>query len=233
MKRHTRPYGCTFPSCYKKFGSRNDWKRHESSQHFLHEMYKCEALRHDGTPCTRRPFRDIEALKRHLRGEDHRLQCSDAELLEECRKYLLGREGHERFWCGFCQRLVSQEKALQNAWDARFKHIGDHFDKEGRDGGDWVCIEENKAKKYIVPPQQEEGKAKERRGSARKEENEEEADLPEFNPTTEVPAGGRNGLLDVEQYDGGFGYLGAVQGRKRKHSAVDADADGESDYEMS
>ncbi|KAM3415704.1 hypothetical protein BST61_g9218 [Cercospora zeina] len=33
IKRHTRPYGCTFPLCNKIFGSRNDWKRHELTQH--------------------------------------------------------------------------------------------------------------------------------------------------------------------------------------------------------
>lgn len=150
-----------------------------------------------------------------------------------CRQYLLGREGHERFWCGFCQRLVSQEKALQNAWDARFKHIGDHFDKEGKYGGDWVCIEENKAKRYIVPPSQEEGKGKARRNSSRKQEHEEEADLSEFDPTTEMQAGGGTGFAGMEPYNGDFEYLSVSQGRKRKHSAVDADADGESDYEIS
>ncbi|KAF2172480.1 hypothetical protein M409DRAFT_50172 [Zasmidium cellare ATCC 36951] len=227
MKRHTRPYGCTFPSCHKKFGSRNDWKRHESSQHFLHEMYKCEAPRHDGTPCTRRPFRDIEALKKHLRGDDHRLQCTDDEILAECKRYLLGREGHERFWCGFCQRLVSQEKALQNAWDARFKHIGDHFDKEGKDSGDWVCIEENKAKRFIVPVEDGKGNGK-RRGSYRKDgEQEEEAELPVFNPT------GGSGFGGMGEYERGFvGFVGERQGLKRKCSAMELDADGESDYEM-
>lgn len=229
MKRHTRPYGCTFPACHKKFGSRNDWKRHESSQHFLHEMYKCERPRHDGTPCTRRPFRDIEALKKHLRGDDHGLvHLTDAELQDECRRYLLGREGHERFWCGFCQRLVSQEKALQNAWDARFKHIGDHFDKEGRDSGDWVCVEENKAKKYILPPQGVNGEdgGKRRNGKmSEKREAEEEPDLPDF-----LPGEGGFVVPDVTGgYGGAFGYLG---GGKRKQMGVDVDAEGESDYDM-
>ncbi|RYP55378.1 hypothetical protein DL768_000133 [Monosporascus sp. mg162] len=43
-KRHSKPYGCTFPTCNKRFGSKNDWKRHENSQHFLLEVWRnCEA----------------------------------------------------------------------------------------------------------------------------------------------------------------------------------------------
>ncbi|WAO97128.1 C2H2-type domain-containing protein [Fusarium falciforme] len=33
LKRHARPYGCTFLKCKIDFGSKHDWKRHESGQH--------------------------------------------------------------------------------------------------------------------------------------------------------------------------------------------------------
>ncbi len=42
MKRHTRPYACTRDSCESRFGSKNDWKRHELTIHGpLPEAYRC------------------------------------------------------------------------------------------------------------------------------------------------------------------------------------------------
>lgn len=34
LKRHERPYGCTFLKCDKSFSSKVNWKRHEQSQYF-------------------------------------------------------------------------------------------------------------------------------------------------------------------------------------------------------
>lgn len=64
----------------------------------------------------------------------------------------LGRSGNKHFWCGFCQKLIRQPTLHEDvspdaltlgAWERRFQHIGDHFDKNGCDIGDWVCIERN------------------------------------------------------------------------------------------
>ncbi|KAJ4178367.1 hypothetical protein NW767_014880, partial [Fusarium falciforme] len=33
LKRHAKPYSCTFLNCESHFGSKHDWKRHESRQH--------------------------------------------------------------------------------------------------------------------------------------------------------------------------------------------------------
>ncbi|KAF2756751.1 hypothetical protein EJ05DRAFT_502244 [Pseudovirgaria hyperparasitica] len=54
-RRHQRPYGCTHPKCHKKFGSKSDWKRHENSQHFQNEGWRCE-IRNDnhGDPIRRK-----------------------------------------------------------------------------------------------------------------------------------------------------------------------------------
>jgi hypothetical protein len=43
----------------------------------------------------------------------------------------LGEEAVGRFWCGFCQDIVSQES--QSGCDPkemRMQHIGDHYDKD-------------------------------------------------------------------------------------------------------
>ena len=42
MKRHSKPFGCTHDNCSKVFGAKNDWKRHENSQHHQLECWKCD-----------------------------------------------------------------------------------------------------------------------------------------------------------------------------------------------
>ncbi|KAM4063922.1 C2H2 type zinc finger domain protein [Hirsutella rhossiliensis] len=126
MKRHEKPYGCTFKSCSKRFGSKNDWKRHESSQHFMLEKWDC-----DEPNCTKICQRR-ESFKNHLQ-KDH--DMNDAELiddkLESCR---LGRHCDPRFWCGFCVRVIQIDVNERggNSWTKRCDHIDNHlFGKEG------------------------------------------------------------------------------------------------------
>ncbi|KAF6833898.1 C2H2 type zinc finger domain protein [Colletotrichum musicola] len=145
MKRHAKPYGCTFPMCKKKFGSKNDWKRHENSQHFQVDVWKCDVKRPDdtgngsqtcGKACHRR-----ETFKNHLQKE-HKIENSSRidEALERCR---FGRTCDARFWCGFCVNLIETTKKGNNskgnsakgnsAWNERFDHIDAHY--SGRDNG--------------------------------------------------------------------------------------------------
>lgn len=125
---------------------------------------------------------------------------------------------------------MRQDNPEPNAWDARFQHIGDHFDKEGKDSRDWVCIEQNKPKRYILQGDGGEGK---RKGSSRMGEprEEEDCDLSQFN----FDGVGMNGFGGVSGYMGGYGngyYMSADGGLKRKHSNADADAEGVSDDEI-
>ncbi len=136
-KRHTRPYGCTFANCGKKLGSRNDWKRHENSQHQLFDMWLC--------PCMAL-FHEQASFAVHLE-QMHGFQrySQRNESLLEGRH--LGKEGHYRFWCGFCRHLIPQDDVQagvdpnNSAWEARSKHIGDHFDKNGYTIDSWQWIE--------------------------------------------------------------------------------------------
>lgn len=148
MKRHTRPYGCTFAKCNKRFGSRNDWKRHENSQHFLSEMWRCDIERPNGNRCGHLSHDQLQFAK-HLEVS-HGYKAGTEEIKTRCRDMHLGREGHHHFWCGFCNKLIEQAEGIQpGAWDVRFKHIGDHFDKDNLNIDDWVDIEKNKKKKLI------------------------------------------------------------------------------------
>jgi len=72
--RHDRPFFCTYDGCDGTFGSKNDWVRHEKSQHFKLESWKCplnnsenpEAKQYFGVRCRTRFFRR-EGLREHIR----------------------------------------------------------------------------------------------------------------------------------------------------------------------
>ncbi|EME88081.1 uncharacterized protein MYCFIDRAFT_209696 [Pseudocercospora fijiensis CIRAD86] len=224
MKRHTRPYGCTWPNCAKKFGSRNDWKRHESGQHYLVEMWKCGRARPtDGGTCLRRPFLAKEQMIRHLKGPEHQMTTAH-EIEQECENFHLAREGHVHFWCGFCKTLIAQPEDTMNAWENRFKHIGDHFDHEKRDIDDWVCVEENKAKKLITPQDEKESRRKAKTGYRNDVGDEDE--LEEWSPDM----GNGDSITAI----GSFGDLKSFSSRSMMNITEqhDPDAHGESDVEM-
>ncbi|KAI0179123.1 hypothetical protein GGR52DRAFT_588879 [Hypoxylon sp. FL1284] len=140
-KRHDKPYSCTFPGCTGKFGSKNDWKRHENSQHFMLEHWRCDEMSTDnpsetcGKVVPRR-----ELFKQHL---DSCHQINDQKIinrkLETCR---VGPNCDTRFWCGFCQKSIDIKKSVNvNPWTERFNHIDDHFhgrnDQTKRGMSDW------------------------------------------------------------------------------------------------
>ncbi|KAI1150688.1 hypothetical protein F4825DRAFT_463145 [Nemania diffusa] len=131
-KRHEKPYGCTTSGCKKRFGSKNDWKRHENTQHFMLEMWRC-----DEESCDR-VFARRENLRVHLE-KDH--QISDQQKLEfkleTCR---VGRNCEARFWCGFCRKIIEIKERGHQGRTERFDHIGEHFSGRNQDQkeiGDW------------------------------------------------------------------------------------------------
>ncbi|KAJ5166569.1 uncharacterized protein N7482_005350 [Penicillium canariense] len=138
QKRHERPYGCTFPHCAKSFGSKADWKRHESSQHLHIPSWLCTL--HDGTKgtsCARIFYRE-ETFAQHL-GQDHRVSKARVKTAVHNSRLDLADQPH--FWCGFCTRNVSLGNCGAAALDERFNHIDvEHFKKgergEGLDAGD-------------------------------------------------------------------------------------------------
>jgi hypothetical protein len=124
MKRHERPYGCTFLTCNKVFGSKNDWKRHENSQHFHLETWRCDQEKPKGGACSKVCYRR-QTFQDHLKKEHQILDdVTVKERLDNCR---IGRNCQARFWCGFCNKLVELKKKGLEAWTERFDHIDDHF----------------------------------------------------------------------------------------------------------
>ncbi|KAA8569156.1 hypothetical protein EYC84_000825 [Monilinia fructicola] len=153
MKRHERPYGCTFLTCNKTFGSKNDWKRHENSQHFHLETWRCDKEKAEGGTCAKVSYRR-QTFQDHLK-KDHDVvdQNTVKVMVEACR---IGRNCQARFWCGFCKKLIDLEKKGLDAWAERFDHIDDHF--MGRRGikkqgiQEWIPVDGDKPKGDIASP---------------------------------------------------------------------------------
>lgn len=125
MKRHEKPYGCTFEGCNKRFGSKNDWKRHENSQHFLLEIWKCDFQATQGIPqqCGKVSHRR-ETFRQHL-VNSHQLDTPTIDRkLDECR---VGRTCEANFWCGFCEKIINIGSQGTEAWTKRYDHIDDHI----------------------------------------------------------------------------------------------------------
>ncbi|KAF7870534.1 hypothetical protein EAF04_004278 [Stromatinia cepivora] len=153
MKRHERPYGCTFLTCNKTFGSKNDWKRHENSQHFQQEAWRCDKEKPEGGACAK-VFHRRQMFQDHLKKE-HDMVDQDAVRIEVevCR---IGRNCQSRFWCGFCEKLINLKRKGLDAWTERFDHIDDHFmgrrgiEKQGIQ--DWVPVDGDKPKGDVASP---------------------------------------------------------------------------------
>lgn len=161
LKRHTRPYGCTYTNCPRRFGSKNDWKRHENTMHYQIEVWKCAELKiPDGSSstaisgkysetndttvfkqCGRLCYRR-ELFMAHLHEEHHLIDREYEQYVkEQCKKRRVGRNGQGGFWCGFCQTVVRLEKWGIEAWDERFNHIDDEHFKKGTRVDEWVPLE--------------------------------------------------------------------------------------------
>ena len=142
MRRHDRPYSCTFPKCNSDFGSKSDWRRHENTQHFQLAVWKCDEPVAEGV-CPKACYgRDV--FERHLR-KDHGVADNDVDARQErCR---VDRSTNDRFWCGFCKNVIPVDPRVKNgAWGERYDHIGRHFtgcnEFSKVDKGVWKCGDE-------------------------------------------------------------------------------------------
>lgn len=144
IKRHTRPFGCTFYKCHKSFGSKNDWKRHENSQHFQIEMFRChisDSSKRHGV-CAK-IFYARSAFEEHLR-DGHKIS-DDRLVSDHLQEGRIGRGHQGRFWCGFCKKILPLREQGVPGWDERFNHIDNHF-KQGLSVETWVDAETNQTK---------------------------------------------------------------------------------------
>ena len=142
QKRHTRPYGCTFPDCHRQLGSKNDWKRHENTQHYQIESWRCHeyseksAIRQCASVFHRR-----EQFQTHLR-ERHQILDED-KIRDQCKRHHIGRNGQNGFWCGFCKKIVELNHKGLEAWEERFRHIDEKHYKKGQTIHEWVQLDKD------------------------------------------------------------------------------------------
>ena len=141
-KRHSRPWGCTNTMCNKSFGSKNDWKRHENSQHYQLETWRCheESSESKINQCAKIFFRR-DPFQAHLR-KDHGIH-DDEYIREQCRQRRIGRNWQNGFWCGFCKQIVKLNTKGLEAWDERFNHIDDQHFKQGRNIDEWYPMDKD------------------------------------------------------------------------------------------
>lgn len=166
MKRHSKPYGCTFAKCSKTFGSKNDWKRHENSQHFHQETLRCDISREEegGGVCGKAFYRR-QTFQEHLKNHHH--MEDDAPIKDKLESCRIGRNGQSRFWCGFCLSTLELKKKGTDAWNERFDHIDDHFmgkvdgivvEGKAQNIRDWVYVNSDKPRGDVdSPPSSKEG----------------------------------------------------------------------------
>ncbi|UPX11576.1 uncharacterized protein EKO05_0002175 [Ascochyta rabiei] len=147
-KRHEKPYGCTYPKCYKKFGAKSDWKRHENSQHFQQEAFRCDLKNSPDEQCGQYYYRTAQFHK-HLELE-HKVTSKTIlqNGLDRCK---IGKNYQVQFWCGFCREIIPLVHRGNAAWDERFSHIANHFEKDvlKKCIDDWICVEENRTKRQL------------------------------------------------------------------------------------
>ncbi|KAI4182512.1 MAG: hypothetical protein LQ348_004834 [Seirophora lacunosa] len=120
--------------------SKNDWKRHENTQHYQIETWRCQE--HSTTSalgqCARIFYRR-EQFQGHLR-EKHGLENED-QIREQSKSCRIGRNGQSTFWCGFCRKIVELKMEGLDAWEERFSHIDNQHYKGGQTICDWVPLD--------------------------------------------------------------------------------------------
>ncbi|KAL2794085.1 hypothetical protein BJX66DRAFT_338226 [Aspergillus keveii] len=137
LKRHERPYGCTFYNCDKKLGSKEDWKRHELSQHYGIQSWQCTLPdpTQDGVPCARM-FSRQEAYAQHLKRQ-HQVD-DDEQVQASVSKNRLDWNGSPKFWCGFCRDIIHVQGEGLVALNQRFNHIDIEHYQKGERIDDWL-----------------------------------------------------------------------------------------------
>ena len=146
MRRHTKPFYCTFVRrCSGRFGSKNDWSRHESSQHGFEEGWRCpKKIGQTRVPCAKF-FEKRDLFRNHL-ADDHDIkQVQMKKLSRECH---ISNKYEGRFWCGFCKRIKTMGRGLDGDKE-RASHICGHFIRDKQTIADWTPPDGNQTKAEI------------------------------------------------------------------------------------
>ncbi|KAF8251415.1 hypothetical protein K440DRAFT_85093 [Wilcoxina mikolae CBS 423.85] len=149
-----RPFLCTFyfADCQQTFATKNEWKRHVSSQHLQTNIWRC-----DFTACSERkaatfnrkdlfgqhlkrmhappeeqysgqPGRSSKQKKNHGPQMQHFLNSEIPKIQDRCKR--IRRNPPERSECGFCRQVFEGT----GSWDERMEHVGRHYENAAASG---------------------------------------------------------------------------------------------------
>ncbi|MCJ1288146.1 hypothetical protein MMC26_007501 [Xylographa opegraphella] len=157
---HIRPFTCTFRlyGCPATFGSKNEWKRHVSSQHLRLGIWRCDLgsclpqSPHHGAAEVPEPiyneFNRKDLFTQHLRRmhspsascSQHEKDRFAASLEAACARCLIDiRNPPPYSSCGYCpagQRGTVFEGS--GLWEARMEHVGRHLESGHGQDKQWV-----------------------------------------------------------------------------------------------
>ena len=148
---HTRPFPCafSFAGCTSTFGSKNEWKRHITSQHLCLQYYRCSSCPRSAIEGKGNEFNRKDLFTQHLRRMHAPFQIkrpatkADAKIQAEWELHVRSMQQS----CLISRRYPPQKSACPNAacrsvfegvgsWDEWTEHVGRHMEKgEGHQMG--------------------------------------------------------------------------------------------------
>jgi hypothetical protein len=141
---HTRPFPCafSFAGCNSTFGSKNEWKRHITSQHLCLQYYRCSACPRSAIEGKGNEFNRKDLFTQHLRRMHAPFQIKrpvskgDAKIQAEWETQVKAMQTN----CLVNRRYPPQKSACPNpgcgsvfegpgSWDEWTEHVGRHMEK--------------------------------------------------------------------------------------------------------
>jgi hypothetical protein len=150
-----RPFPCPLAAygCQSTFTSKNEWKRHVSTQHIKLGFWRCDMCSPtDPHNIVYNDFNRKDLFTQHLRrmhamhpfslavqpaaaslpnASGQMIISEEAILAHQERCYQQLRSNPPRSGCLFCSRTFSGE----GGWEERMEHVGAHFEQERKRGG--------------------------------------------------------------------------------------------------
>lgn len=144
--RPQRAFVCSFShyGCTSSFASKNEWKRHVTSQHVQIGFYRCDVgqcnlnnMNKDAGMSSANDFNRKDLFTQHQRRMHAPWSKLSLATEEEKQQFDAGLEAvRHRCWreqrqapprsqCGFC----GEEFAGHQSWNRRMEHVGRHFEK--------------------------------------------------------------------------------------------------------
>ena len=168
---HTRPFTCTFRmyGCTSTFGSKNEWKRHVSSQHLRFGFWRCNLGRclpvqgsadsEDEEELIFNDFNRKDLFMQHLRrmhaphtsssnSDKAAFNSSLDTIAQQC--FIAVRTPPPRSVCGYCAADDGKGVVFEGsgAWESRMEHVGRHLESGHGDEKTWV--EDQNLKLWLI-----------------------------------------------------------------------------------